>query len=140
MNGKALQSESPNTISDIDIEERNTWDALQKLAAKQSHARECGAGVQSLCVFFEVKQLIQHRMPVQLPFSHNDLNQEEVTPMALATDHKFVQWMITCTTMNHRFVQWVTLSPNEIRGFVPWVTTRFLHQKRKNQRKNHLNQ
>ena len=38
----------------FDISQRKTWNALQKRATKQSHARDCGIGVQSMLCVFEV--------------------------------------------------------------------------------------
>ena len=73
---------------------------FRKRARKQSHARGCGIGVQSTFVCFRSEKWIQHKMPVQLPTLHTDLDQEEVK--ALTTDHKLVQWMITCHTVNNR--------------------------------------
>ena len=35
-----------------------------------------------LCLFFAVQRWIQHKIPVQLPITNNDLNQEEVTATA----------------------------------------------------------
>ena len=63
----------------LDIEERETWNALQKPAAKQSHAREYGTGVQSTLFVFPSAKWVQHKLPVQLHITHNGLNQEEVT-------------------------------------------------------------
>ena len=35
-----------------------------------------------LCLFFRSEKWIRHKIPVQLPISHSDLNQEESTALA----------------------------------------------------------
>ena len=69
------------------ISELNT----QKRVRQSLHARENDLSVQST-LSFQSEKWIQDKMPAQLPASHIDLNQEEVTafrhrPQGCAVDH-----------------------------------------------------
>ena len=71
-----------------------------------------------LCLFFAVKKWIRHKLPVQLPVPHNDLNQEEISALAqvcAAEDH--------LPHHEHSMCAVATSCSAAIRWFVPRVTT-----------------
>ena len=104
-----------NRCVDESKERRMSWNPFQKRNRKSSLAREYDLGV--------------HKMPVQLPVTHTDLKQEEIS--ALAPPQTTSLCSECSFTVNSRSVQWVTISFASICWFVQWVTVCFLNQRKK---------